>query len=273
MKQTVGRLKIDQNLPHMVFRKWEDDPRMNHCFTTKLGGVSQEEWYALNLGFNRGDAYENVVKNYESVCDLLQEPLTSVVLSRQVHETHIAYVDESMKGNGIAMPNRWESMDGIYTDQKGITLVTHYADCVPLFFYAPAYNMIGMAHAGWRGTVEEIGVEMLKQWHTKHHIPLEAIEVGIGPSIGPCCFEVHDDVASVFLQKYGDAPFIVENRENGKYNIDLWECNKYSMMKYGLKEEQLQKMAICTCCEHETFYSHRYTQGKRGTLGAFMVLK
>ncbi|MGL5676904.1 MAG: peptidoglycan editing factor PgeF [Cellulosilyticaceae bacterium] len=266
-------IKYDKKIPYVVFPQWEKEAGMAHCFTTKLGGVSEDEWYALNLGFNRGDAHENVVANYEKVCELLEVPLASLVLSRQVHEDKIAYVGEEACGNGILYPNKWESMDGIYTDQKNVTLVTHYADCVPLFFYARDYGMIGVAHAGWRGTVSEIGVKMIEKWHKTHHIPLEAIEVGIGPSIGPCCFEVHNDVADVFLQKFGHTDFIVENDLNGKYNINLWECNKQSMVRAGLKENQIVCLELCTCCEHDVFYSHRHTQGKRGTLGAFMVLK
>lgn len=265
-------IKETCNIPYVVFSKWEEDKRLKHCFSTKLGGVSKEEWTSLNLGFNRGDSQENVIANYEKVCQVLEVPLESLVLSRQVHESNIAYVTQEDCGNGVIKPNKWESMDGIYTNQKGVTLVTHYADCVPLFFYAPNYGMIGLAHAGWRGTVEEIGKKMIQLWE-QQGIPVDEIEVGIGPSIGPCCFEVHSDVADVFLQKFGSKHFIVANTSNGKYNINLWECNRQSLLSYGLKAEQIQCLEVCTCCEHETFYSHRHTCGRRGTLGAFMVLK
>lgn len=266
-------LNLETALPHVVFNRWKDDAYMGHCFTTKLGGVSEGEWASLNLGFNRGDTQENVLSNYKIVCEFLGVPLESLVLSRQVHETYIQEVTGEDAGNGIYDTNKWESVDGIYTKERGLTLVTHYADCVPLFFYAPKYGMIGMAHAGWRGTVHGIAKKMIEIWHNKHQIPLEDIEVGIGPSIGPCCFEVHEDVANVFIEKFGSAHFIVKNTQDNKYHIDLWECNRFVLISAGIKDSHIVKAEICTCCHNDIFYSHRKTEGKRGTLGAFMYLK
>ncbi|MDA3732554.1 peptidoglycan editing factor PgeF [Niameybacter massiliensis] len=274
MEQKRGAIYKEEGIiPHVIFECWENDSNMGHCFTTKLGGVSKGECESLNLGFNRGDDRENVVENYRRVGTLLGTSIEQMVLSRQVHETQIAEVTSNDAGNGIITPNKWESLDGIYTKEKGLTLVTHYADCVPLFFYARKYGMIGMAHAGWRGTVNEIGKKMIDIWHQEHNIPLEDIEVGIGPSIGPCCFEVHTDVADVFLERFGEQPFIVKNTKNDKYNIDLWACNAYSLETIGIKPNQIAKAEMCTCCQSDTFFSHRKTQGKRGTLGAFMYLK
>lgn len=266
-------LNLNQSLPHVVFNAWKDDAYMGHCFTTKKGGVSEGDCESLNLGFNRGDKKENVLTNYQIVCNFLEMPLDTVVLSQQVHETQIQEVTQKDAGNGIKYANKWESVDGIYTKERGLTLVTHYADCVPLFFYAPKYGIIGMAHAGWRGTVHEIAKNMVNIWHNKHQIPLEDIEVGIGPSIGPCCFEVNEDVASIFLEKFGNAHFIVKSKKNFKYHIDLWECNRTILINAGIKDSNIAKAEMCTCCHSDIFYSHRKTQGKRGTLGAFMYLK
>ncbi|MEG0712684.1 MAG: polyphenol oxidase family protein, partial [Niameybacter sp.] len=185
MKESYGASYKEGILPHVVFKQWEGDPYMVHCFSTKLGGVSTGECESLNLGFNREDEKENVMENYKRVAHLLGSDIQHMVLSRQAHETCIEEVTLEDAGNGIVRPNKWESVDGIYTKDKGLTLVTHYADCVPLFFYAKKYGMIGMAHAGWRGTVNEIGRKMINRWHERHHVPLEEIEVGIGPSIGP----------------------------------------------------------------------------------------
>lgn len=260
-------------LTYLTFNKWEQDEKMIHGFSTRYGGVSQGDLATLNLGFNRGDKEENVVENYRRISKALGVPFKSLVLSKQVHETQIARVNKEDCGNGIQTPNKWESMDGLYTNEKGVTLVTHYADCVPLFFYAPDYGMIGMAHAGWRGTVEEIGKKMVEIWFNKENIPLEAIQVVIGPSIGPCHFEVDADVADVFNAKFPNAAFIRYEHEKNKYRIDLWECNKQSLLGAGILEENITITGICTCCYDQIFFSHRKTGGKRGTLGAFMCLK
>lgn len=265
--------KKQAQIPHVIFKCWENDQHMVHCFTGKLGGVSSGIYESLNLGLNRGDKKENVLENYKRVALMLGTDIEHMVLTHQVHETHIEEVFHEDGGNGLLKSNKWESLDGIYTKEKNLTLVTHYADCVPLFFYAPKYGMIGMAHAGWRGTVNEIGKKMIDIWQHQHNIPIEAIEIGIGPSIGPCCFEVDEDVALVFLEKFGRQDFIKENKQTNKYHIDLWACNAYSLQTIGIKPDQIAKAQMCTCCEHNFFFSHRKTQGKRGTLGAFMYLK
>lgn len=264
--------QVDQ-VPYVVFSKWTQDSNLTHCFTTKHGGISEGYLASLNLGFGRGDSKETVTQNYQNICSVLGVEVESLVLSKQIHETNIEEVTYKDKGNGIIHPNKWESVDGIYTREKGITLVTHYADCVPLFFYAPKHQIIGMAHAGWRGSVGEIGKKMVEEWMHKYNVPVEDIEVGIGPSIGACCFEVHADVADEFIKKFGKASFIVESKINGKYNINLWECNKQSLIKCGIKAENIAISELCTCCHDDIFFSHRKTMGNRGTLAAIMHLK
>lgn len=258
---------------YLVFEPWENDEHLIHGFSTRSGGVSQGEWATMNLGFNRGDDMECVKENYKRMSEALGVPYESLVLSKQVHETQITKVTKADCGNGILFPNQWESMDGIYTNEKGVTLVTHYADCVPLFFYAPNYGMIGMAHAGWRGTVQEIGKKMIKIWTQQEQIPVNEIQVAIGPSIGPCHFEVDEDVAHVFLEKFPNADFVVYEAEKQKYRIDLWQCNEKSLLQAGVSKTQIIRSNLCTCCMDQIFFSHRKTGGKRGTLGAFMSLK
>lgn len=268
------KLVTKEDLTYLCFTTWEKDERLIHAFSTRFGGVSEGMFNSLNLGFNRGDNEENVLENYGRMAKALEVPVESFVLSKQVHEINIAKVTVEDRGNGLSKPNQWVSMDGLYTEEKGVTLVTHYADCVPLFFYAPERGMIGMAHAGWRGTVMEIGKAMVKRWVEEEKIPLTEIQVAIGPSIGPCCFEVHEDVQSEFAKRFGEAAdFITYDAQKQKYHIDLWACNRQSLLDAGILEENLIVSGICTCCHSELFFSHRKTAGKRGTLGAFMSLR
>ncbi len=258
-------------LTYLIFTPWENEALV-HGFTTRTGGVSEGEWSGLNLGFNRGDKETSVIENYRRVCDALEVTLDSLVLSKQVHELEIAKVTQEDKGNGITQPNKWKSKDGIYTREKGVTLVTHYADCVPLFFYAPKYGMIGMAHAGWRGTVGRIGKKMIELWE-KEGILASDIQVAIGPSIGSCCFEVGAEVADQFSNQFPGASFIISHEYDDKYHIDLWACNERILLEAGILKENIIQSQVCTCCHSDLFFSHRKTQGKRGTLGAFMCLK
>lgn len=271
--QVPYKFVTKDDLTYLIFTPWEEDKRIAHGFSTRSGGVSEGELATLNLGFNRGDKEENVIENYKRMSKALGVPFEGLVLSKQVHETQITKVGHENCGNGILTPNKWESMDGIYTNEQGVTLVTHYADCVPLFFYAPKHGMIGMAHAGWRGTVGEIGKKMIQLWVNEEDIPASEIQVAIGPSIGPCHFEVHEDVANEFKIQFPEADFITYNSEKNKYSINLWECNKQSLCKVGVLEENIIVSGICTCCMDQVFFSHRKTGGKRGTLGAFMCLR
>ncbi|MGL4344122.1 MAG: peptidoglycan editing factor PgeF [Cellulosilyticaceae bacterium] len=273
MKDTkYAQLITTHETPYVVFKPWQEQEELIHGFSTKLGGVSEGALFSLNLGFNRGDEIECVKTNYKRLCHSLEIPYEALVLSKQIHETHIEKVGYQERGNGIERLNKWESADGLYTTESGVAIVTHYADCVPLLFYAPQYHIIGSAHAGWRGTVDEIGPQMIRLWTQKENIPVEAIEVVIGPSIGPCCFEVHDDVAQAFRNKFKEQ-HIVTDLGNDKYKVDLWEYNRRLLIEAGVKPQNIYKSEICTCCEHDTFYSHRYTNGKRGTLGAVMYLR
>lgn len=268
-----SKLLTHKQVPYVIFKEWEDDEKLIHGFSTKHGGVSEGEFTSLNLGFNRGDEDGRVEENYRRLAEVMEIPFESLVLSKQIHETKIEKVTYEEKGNGIIYPNKWESADGIYTTELDIALVTHYADCVPLFFYSKAHQIIGLAHAGWRGTVGEIGPKMIEIWTDQEKIDRDTIEVAIGPSIGPCCFEVHEDVAEAFMQKFLEHIDIVEKLESGKYKINLWEYNRQLLIEAGVQPEKIYMSQICTCCGHETFYSHRYTQGKRGTLGAIMYLR
>lgn len=260
-------------LTYLSFKRWHQDSQLIHCFTTRFGGVSKGELSSLNLGFNRGDTQDNVVQNYKNICEVLQIPFESLVLSKQVHETHIIKVTSEDKGNGVSYTNKWDSMDGMYTTEKELTLVTHYADCVPLFFYAPKYAIIGMAHAGWRGTVNEIAKRFIEIWVNTERIPIESIEVAIGPSIGSCCFETDKEVADIFIEQFGNHSFIAYNEDTKKYHIDLWACNQHVLINAGIKAQNIVTAGLCTSCHEDLFFSHRKSNGKRGTLGAFMALK
>lgn len=266
-----GKFITKGDLTYVTFAPWEDSD-MIHGFTTRYGGVSKEHLTSLNLGFNRGDDEDNVFENYSRVCAALGVDRDSLVLSKQVHETNITKVTKEHRGNGINFSNIFESVDGIYTTEKDITLVTHYADCVPLFFYAPKHKIIGMAHAGWRGTIGEIGKKMIECWNGEGVLASD-IEVVIAPSIGPCCFEVGEEVLNEFKTKFQEEPYIIFNKETNKYHIDLWECNSRILEESGVPRENIIKTQICTCCNSNIFFSHRKTKGQRGTMAGFMCLK
>jgi hypothetical protein len=138
------------------FRCCDHQDWMELAFSTRQGGVSKGDLTSLNLGWDRGEPRENVIENYKRVCDVLGVDFRHVVLSDQIHETKIVYADRQLWG-GENMEKKVSGVDGLYTDIPDVILATSYADCVPLFFYAPGRHMIASVHSGWRGTVSKIG--------------------------------------------------------------------------------------------------------------------
>ncbi len=164
--------------------------------------------------------------------------------------------------------------DGLYTEEARLLLALCFADCVPLYFMAPKHGMIGLAHAGWKGTVKNIAGEMVRLWHECEQIPLEDIYVVIGPSIGACCYIVDDRVITrVDRVLEGEEKLPYKQVSIGQYALDLKELNKVLLIKAGIHEEHIDVSGYCTSCADHLFFSHRRDQGKTGRMMAFIGRK
>lgn len=262
-------------LEYYTFDSFDDINFIGHCFTTRHGGVSKSFLSSLNLGFSRGDALENVDENFDIICNAIGVKKEQCVALRQIHSTRIITADEGIQGMGFIDGIERIEADAFVTDKKGIVLVTFHADCVPLYFVDTEKMVIGMAHAGWRGTADGMAVNMVERMESEFGSNPQNIKVGIGPSIGLCCFQVDKPVADIFNEKYSFAyKYIINDEEaEGKYKIDLLGINKEVLMLKGIKEENIEIGGICTKCNSDTFYSHRAMGEKRGTMGAFLFLK
>ena len=177
---------------------------------------------------------------------------------------------------GSARPRRRDltEVDGLVTDKPQVCLVTFYADCVPLFFLDPVKKAIGLAHAGWRGTVLEIGRKMVLRMNREFGSRPEDILAGIGPSIGPCCFEVGPEVKAQFVNAFPawQAEIIRPAQDPEKSYIDLWRTNELILRRAGIREEHITVTDLCTKCHSEYFHSHRRMGNDRGTQAAFLEL-
>lgn len=245
-----------------------------HCFTTRLGGVSEGECYSLNLGLNRRDKPENVMKNYKLVADCLNIDIEDFVLSNQIHDNKIKYVRYGDRGKGLTRESDIKGYDALITDQKGVALVTFYADCVPVFFYDPEKQIIALAHSGWRGTVKEIAAEVVNEMITKFNSRTDEIMVSIGPSIGKCCFEVGKEVYEEFIQKLPwSKRYCYENAVTGKWHIDLKAIIKNTLINCGVDDQNISVTGICTKCNKDVFFSHRGDNGKTGSMIALMQMR
>lgn len=244
-------------------------------FSTRLGGVSKGRFASLNLGFNRGDSKENVIENYKRVSKAMNVSYRNLVLSDQVHDTKVVYVDKTYVA-GERLEKKLSRIDGMVTDVPGIMLATSYADCVPLFFADPVKRVIASSHSGWRGTAGFIGSKTIKKMEEQFGSQPGDIECIIGPSICQDCYEVSEDVINeikrVYPENTWDDIFYCKNKAEKKYQLDLWAANFHQLMLAGLKKEKIYISGLCTCCGNMVLFSHRASGGKRGNLNGFIMI-
>lgn len=267
-------LKENKGVCVLKYNELEKIDFINHAFSTRIGGVSQNEFTSMNLSFGRGDLDENVTENYKIFCDAAGFDYESLVASAQDHNTFVRVVTNADKGVGIYRPHDIQSVDAVVTNEKGVTLVTYYADCTPLFFVDTKNRAIGLAHAGWRGTVGRIGEKVLKTMKENYGTNPQDVKVCIGPAISKCCYEVDSPVTEKFLELEGlDSSKFVFDKGEGKYMLDLLECNRQIVVSAGVNPENVVLSDLCTKCNSDLLWSHRATNGKRGTMSAFMCIK
>ena len=264
--------KEKNGLVYLTFPSLTQTGIVSHLFTTRMGGVSQGIFSSLNLSFTRGDEEEAVRENYRRVAAVLGCTSEDFVCSDQTHTVNIRKVTRADCGKGVVYPKDYQDVDGLVTNEPGIVLSTFYADCVPLYFVDTKKKVIGLAHSGWRGTVGRIGGKMIHLMQEEYGCKLEDVLAAIGPSICRDCYEVSQDVADIFKQEFG-GEVLTEGRAPGKYQLDLWMANELVLQQAGLAWEQITVTDICTCCNPTLMFSHRASAGKRGNLGAFLMLK
>lgn len=271
-----ARLKHTGKAPYIEFPVLSDIPFITHGFSTRLGGVSTGMFSSMNLGSGSSpykDNPQNIRENFLIIAESIGVDPESLVISDQVHKTRIRVVDENDMGKGFSRPRDYEEIDGLITNTPNITLVTKYADCVPLFFVDPVKKAIGLSHAGWKGTVGRIGQitvdEMGKAFGSN---PKDIIAV-IGPSICPDCYEVGEDVANEFRNAFPlNHMDILTTNHRGRYQCNLWEANRMVLIDAGLLTDNIHISGVCTSCNSELLFSHRKSNGKRGSLAAFLAI-
>lgn len=276
MKINSKTMTLNENkgVPYLTYNRLSDIDFIRHAFSTKHGGVSTDEWTSMNFAFSRGDNPENVLENYKIFSDAVGFDYNSLVTSSQDHHTYVRPVTKNECGIGIWREKDMLSVDALITNEPNVTLVTHYADCTPLFFVDTVGKAIGLAHAGWRGTVGKIGEEVIKKMTALYGTNPSNVVVAIGPAISKCCYEVDEDCAENFynLKDLDNSKFIFP-KEDGKYMIDLLETNRQIVMRAGVKEENIVLSDLCTKCNSDLLWSHRATNGHRGTMCAFMCIE
>ncbi len=205
---------------------------VSHLFTSRLG-------------------WEN--NKIEKLSKLFNVPKDNIIGLTQVHGTDILVVDEDIKNSEKTTNIK---ADGMVTNVPNMVLITYHADCVPIYFYDYSKKVIGLAHGGWKGTYGNISGKMLDLMIDRYNSNIDNVLVGIGPSIGPCCYEVGKDLAFQFMNKYNKFDGIVEKRHNKLY-LDLWKINYLQVKDKGVRRENIAVTKACTSCHNDKFYSYR----------------
>lgn len=292
----VMRQKSKAQTEYLTFENIEKTGIVEHLFTTRTGGVSKGIFSTMNLSFTRGDEEACVLENYRRIAEILGCEAKDMVASHQTHTTNIRRVTAADKGKRVVVPGDYEDVDGLICNEPGIALATFFADCVPLYFVDPVNKAIGLAHSGWRGTVAQMGSCVVRAMEAEFGSRPENLVVAIGPSICRDCYEVSEDVAEEFrrladseeagavlreieangcyARKDGRKPeLVIAGQREGKYQLDLWLANLMILRLSGIPLKQIAVTDVCTCHNPEYLFSHRASDGKRGNLAAFLMLK
>ena len=261
-------------VPYLQFPALEKTGLVRHGFSTRLGGVSEGCFSTMNFAFTKGDNQEHVLENYRRMAAALGVSVEKMVLSWQTHTTNVRRVTAEDAGKGVCRERDYRDVDGLITNVAGITLVTFYADCVPLYFLDPKHHAIGLSHSGWRGTVKRMGRVTLEAMKREFGTVPEDVIACIGPSICKDCYEVGEEVAEEFFRafKENDCLQILTRKENGKYLLDLWQANRVVLREAGILPDHLEVTDICTHCNPDVLFSHRTMGERRGNLAAFLCL-
>ena len=262
----------ERDLLYYTFPALDDLGCVRHGFSTRLGGVSEGIFASMNLSFTRGDDPVAVRENFDRFCAAIGVDADHVVISAQTHTANVKIVTAEDCGRGVTREKEYTDVDGLITNEPGVVLCTQYADCVPLFFADPVKRVVATSHAGWRGTAAGIAAVTVEKMGEEYGCRPEDIVVGIGPSIGHCCFEVDSPVYEAFTQVEVFDDTCYTDNGGGKYHIDLWEVNRRWLLKAGVLPEHVTVTDLCARCRPDVFWSHRHTGNDRGSLAAFIAL-
>ena len=264
-------------LPMVESPLFQRETGIQHGFSTRKGGVSKEHLASLNLSFSVEDARENVLENFRRIGERFGKTPEDFVLSKQSHETKVLKVGTKDRGKGITKERDYEGIDALITDEKGLILSCFSADCVPILFYDPIHKAVGACHSGWRGTKGKILRNVVEEMRKHFSSNPGDILIAIGPSISKEQYIVSEDLGLSFLEDYPDlgedAASPIQRISKDKFQLDLWDLNRRIALDSGIREEHISISGYCTMENPELFFSHRYSQGKRGLQGAFICLQ
>ena len=240
--------------------------------STRIGGFSRAPYAKLNFGYHVGDDPALVTENRQRFGDRIGIAPDKWIAGEQVHGNQVKSVSQVDRGRGaLDYESAISGVDGLLTNETDCLLTACFADCTPIFFWSEKCSAVGLAHAGWKGTVSEIASEMIQRFRQDYGILAEDISAAIGPSIGQCCYEVDDQVVNRIKDISGISfQDVIIPKDNGHYMLNLQRLNKLILLKNGIFPENIFTTTLCTSCRTDIFFSHRKEGGPTGRMMGYI---
>jgi len=249
-------------------------PRLRHGITGRAVGL----WHDGDISYATGGDPMRVLANRRAWAAQIGVDATQIVAVRQVHGNVVNCVDAAVRGRGAFSLTAAEvpAADALITAAPDTPLLLGFADCTPLLFHDPLHGVVGLAHAGWRGTVADIAGATVRAMADEFGSRPSDIIAGIGPTIGRCCYVVDAPVTRAWLALGVDDPLVLAEiapaNERRQWRFDLARANHLLLQRAGIPAEQIEDAAICTACNVAAFPSHRAQQGQAGRFAAIISL-
>lgn len=244
---------------------------VSHGFSTREGGITVDPPKAsLNLSWTRCGSPEEVIANFKIFAEGAGIDYDDMAVVNHEHGANVLRIAHEHRGRGF-YKDPLPPCDGIITDDPTVTLVTSHADCGAYFFYDPVHRAIGMAHAGWKGTLLRIGAEMARRMAEEFDTDPSDIIAATGPCICRDCFEVDADLGEKFQSEFG-YPGISRPGREGKAYVDLELAAAVQFVEAGIRPESITLMNACTYENRQHFFSHRRDKGITGSMAAYIKL-
>ena len=255
------------NIPLLQFEQLAQNGRIQHAIFTRQGGFSPAPFKSLNLSVSVPDEKARVYANRQRAYGIYARDTHNVVHAHLVHGNAVTRVNSSKNGTWLS------ETDGLVTNEPGCALTMNFADCTPIFLVDPKNNAIGLGHAGWQGAVKDLPGAMVRAMQTEFGSSPDDLLAGIGPCIGPCCYEVGETVITRVQAAFKEPDRLLSNAPNDeglRHHFNLPQANQLNLQRAGVR--RIEMAGYCTACRTDLFFSHRAEKGLTGRFGAILIL-
>ena len=263
-------LEKKKTIPYLQAAKLAACDFLVHAFCTRLGGVSEEDYKSLNMSFREGDEEFRVLQNWSKLAAAFDIPMENFLVLNQVHGDNIFVIQP--QGEYFTSRDAL-NYDAIVTDRANLAICIKTADCVPVFLVDHVRKVIAAVHAGWRGTALGITEKVIRLMQNQYGSSPSDLLAAIGPSIGPCCYEVDATVADAFHRHKNAEAFLFPGKRKDRWMLDLVSANHKQLRDCGIPSDNIEAADVCTVCRQEAFFSHRGSGGVTGRQINFLMIK